>query len=150
MKFLYTLLILLFSQTALIAQATAEVDLSEVETQGDANVPASFPRGTKAMVDYINHRLQYPLKAKAKKRGGVSYIRFTIEQDGTLTNFVVLKKDEISHREQPFYRRSIYISDFDEEAMRVAKSMPQWIPAKKQGENVTSSFVLKIKFTPEY
>jgi hypothetical protein len=148
LKLFYACLIFLFSDTVSIAQAIAAVDLSEVETQGDANIPASFPRGTKAMVEYINHQLQYPPKAKAEKRGGFSYVRFIVEQDGTLSNFAILKKEELTHREQPFYRRSIHITDLDEEALRVSRSMPKWVPAKKQGENVTSSFVLKIKFSP--
>lgn len=142
MKLVFTLL-LFSSHMALMAQATAEVDPYRLSPQGSVEIPASFPGGTKAMVDYINAKLRYPLKAKAEKRGGYSYIQFTIKADGTPTNFTVLRKEGI------MFELAEHITELDEEALRVSKSIHRWIPAKNQGEQVEVEFIMSIKFTPD-
>jgi protein TonB len=133
MKFIYTALIFLFSHTLLSAQATAEVDPKSIIAQGNVRIPAYFPRGTKAMITYVNNKLQYPPKAKAEKRGGTVYIGFTVEPDGSLTN--------IKASEPP--------TDLDLEVIRVVQAMPKWIPAKTDGKNMVSFFLMAITFTPD-
>jgi TonB family protein len=143
MKLFYMTLFLVLSHTALRAQATAAVDLQKISGQGTVEIPASFPRGTKAMVGYINAKLIYPSKAKTEKRGGYSFVQFTVERDGTLSNFKVLKGEGIE------LKPTLHLTDLDEEALSVIKSMPKWIPAKNKGEQVEVAVILSIKFTPD-
>lgn len=70
----------------------------------------------------------------AKQAGiqGKVYLKFVIEKNGSITNIVIL--------------RGIG-GGCDEEAIRVVKSMPTWIPGKQRGIPVRVEFNLPVRFT---
>ena len=79
------------------------------------------------MVDNV----KYPKEAREKGIQGRVFITFIVEKDGSLTNFKVVRG--IGH-------------GCDEEAIRVAKMMPNWEPGKQRGKEVRVQFNLPIKF----
>ena len=68
-------------------------------------------------------------KAPDAKIDGKVYIQFIVETDGSLTNFEILR--DIGH-------------GTGEEAVRVLKLSPKWIPAEKDGKKVRVQFSLPI------
>jgi protein TonB len=62
------------------------------------------------------------------------FIGFIVEPDGSLSDFKVL--------------RGIGYG-CDEEALRVAKSMPKWKPGMQNGETVRVSYLIPINFKLE-
>jgi len=94
----------------------------------------TFPGGDSERLKVLKENLQYPEEdAKAGTQGTV-WIQFTVNEDGTLSNFKVA--------------RSVS-TGLDAEALRVAKLMPNWNPGRQLGEPVVVSFKLPIKFTLE-
>ena len=66
------------------------------------------------MQSFIQHNLQYP--EKCHEATGKVYVGFTVETDGSITDAKVLRG--ICH-------------DYDEEALRVVRMMPHFIPGRR-------------------
>lgn len=90
-----------------------------------------FPGGDKVMYQYLGKNMRYPSEAQDKNVQGMVYISFVVEKDGSITGVRCLKGIG---------------SGCDEEAMRVVKSMPNWIPGMQDGEIVRVRFNLPIAF----
>ncbi|MDP5172464.1 MAG: TonB family protein [Bacteroidia bacterium] len=105
------------------APITGPLDMAE-------QMPA-FPGGESAMFSYLQSKLQYPPLAKEREVEGTVYLRFVVEADGRLTGFRVLRGLGYG---------------CDEEALRIAKSMPRWKPGAQQGAPVPVYYTLPIKF----
>lgn len=60
---------------------------------------------------------------------GKIVVSFIVNEDGNLNDIKV--------------KKSVY-SDLDQEAVRVVKSMPKWIPAKQNGKAVKSKYTLPV------
>ena len=80
-----------------------------------------FPGGREAYEKYLKDNLKYPEEAAAKGIHGNVTCSYMIEKDGGITNVRIWRSDDPS---------------LEKEAIRVISSMPKWIPAKKNGENV--------------
>ena len=93
-----------------------------------------YPGGDEARIKFIRENLVYPQEAIDKKIEGRVFIGFVIEVDGSLTNFSIL--------------RSVHPL-LDEEALRVIKLMPKWIPGELRGKPVRVQFQMPITFTLE-
>lgn len=91
----------------------------------------SFPGGEEKMKEFITKNLNYPKKALENSIQGVVYVSFEIDKKGKVGKVKVL--------------RGIG-SDCDEEAIRVIKMMPDWIPAISSGKAVSSLFTIPITF----
>ncbi|MEI7980830.1 MAG: M56 family metallopeptidase [Bacteroidota bacterium] len=95
------------------------------------DVMPKYPGGDDARMKFMLENIKYPEKAKRDTIQGKVFIQFVVEPDGTLTNFKIM--------------RGIG-GGCDEEALRVVKLMPKWIPAQKNGKSVKTEFVFPIKF----
>ena len=84
---------------------------------------ATFPGGERGVRDFIRKNKTYPNECKATRANGKVVIGMTIAPDGTPGNIHVAVSSGNSH--------------MDDEAMRIAKIMPKWDPAKdiKNGED---------------
>ncbi|HLO91226.1 MAG: TonB family protein [Chloroflexota bacterium] len=91
-----------------------------------------FPGGDEARVKFLRNNINYPQIAKESSITGTVYVTFVVGRDGRLANFKIL--------------RGIG-GGCDEEAIRVLKMMPPWIPGKQGGKNVPVQFNLPIRFT---
>ncbi len=86
-----------------------------------------FPGGEDSLIFFLQNKIQYP----QDDAQGTVYVNFIIEKDGIVSN--------------PRILRGIG-SACDEEAIRVIKLMPKWIPGKQNGKTVRVQYNLPIKF----
>jgi len=91
-----------------------------------------FPGGENEMHTFLASRIRYPGEAREVSIQGTVFITFVVETDGSITNIRVL--------------RGIG-SGCEEEAIRVIKSMPPWVPGKQNGIAVRVRLTLPVKFT---
>ena len=91
-----------------------------------------FTGGKQAMYKYISNNIKYPKQAKTENIQGKVFIEFIIEKDGKISNVKV--------------KRGIG-GGCDEEALRVIRNMPNWIPGKQRGESVRVVYTIPIKFS---
>jgi protein TonB len=94
------------------------------------NMP-EFPGGEEALNRYLNDSIHYPELAIEKKIQGRVFISFVVKEDGSVIDARVL--------------RGIG-GGCDEEALRVIKAMPSWIPGKQYGIPVRVQVNLPVKF----
>lgn len=87
-----------------------------------------FPGGIKAFEEYLGENLNYPNKESVE---GIVIVGFMVEKDGHLSDIQVLRTLD---------------SLCDEEALRLVKNMPPWIPGKKGNETVRVKMTLPIQF----
>lgn len=95
---------------------------------------ASFPGGTKEMMKFLWTNIHYPKYESEIAISGKVIIKFTVMKDGSITDVKVIKG-------------FVDCPECDAEAVRVVKMMPRWIPAKKNGEDVNSYYILPITFS---
>lgn len=94
--------------------------------------PATFPGGMESFYGYLQHNLKYPTAAREKNVQGKVFVQYIIETDGSLIDLKIV--------------RGIG-SGCDEEAIRVMKGSPKWIPGMQGGKAVRSMYTLPISFT---
>ena len=112
---------------ALPAQALQQAKSEEIED----NLQPMFPGGEQALIAYMSNNLVYPEAAVRKQLQGRLFVRFVVEADGRLTNIAI-------HRSaHPI---------LDEEGMRMVRSMPRWVPARREGVAVAAPMMLPITF----
>ena len=97
----------------------------------NVEVMPSYPGDMTECYMFLARQMHYPEEAAEKGIEGRVLIRFVVEKDGRLTNFEVIETPD------PL------LSD---EALRVLKQMPQWIPAKNKGKDVRCRYSMPIQF----
>ncbi|MEY4927326.1 MAG: hypothetical protein RI894_1762 [Bacteroidota bacterium] len=107
--------------------------LEKAETVGADFAPAQFPGGEKALMQYIKEHLKYPKMALENGVEGKVFLKLTIEADGSVSEATVL--------------RGIG-SGCDDEAVRLAKSLPNFIPLVRNGKAIRQTYNLPISFIP--
>ncbi len=110
--------------------------ISNTEGEGDlpfdfVDVMPQFPGGQGSLKRFIASKSVYPGSAFQNKIEGTVIVGFVIDKYGRLRNPKILK--------------SLY-PYCDEEALRVVRLIPDWIPAKNQGRNVSINFSMPIEF----
>ncbi|MEM9022339.1 MAG: M56 family metallopeptidase, partial [Bacteroidota bacterium] len=93
-----------------------------------------FPGGTEALYRYFFKEMDYPKAARKAGVEGKVFVQFTVATDGAVEQ-VKLKKG-IGY-------------GCDEEAVRVVRSMPQWQPARSNGQATAVTMTLPIRFARE-
>lgn len=91
----------------------------------------SYPDGDLKLMEYIAQNINYPQEALESGIQGRVFVSFVVEPNGSITNEKVL--------------RGIGYG-CDEEAIRVVKTMPKWIPGKRKGKPVRVSVTIPVKF----
>ena len=90
-----------------------------------------FPGGIQALVTYLKDNVKYPQEMAEKKIQGRVVVSFIIDKEGNVTDVKVA------------YSVS---KQFDEEAMRVIRAMPKWVPGKQNGKNVNVRYNIPVSF----
>jgi len=90
-----------------------------------------YTGGDEARIKFMVENIKYPEEAKKAGIQGKVFVTFVIQADGAVTDVKVL--------------RGIG-GGCDEEAVRVVKMMPNWIPGEDKGKKVAVQFNLPIKF----
>lgn len=105
---------------------------SENEPFVKVNESATFPGGVNAWNKYLESNLKYPDEAISNGVEGRVFIQCIVEKNGKGTDIFVIKGIG---------------AGCDEEALRLIKEMPRWIPAKKDGRIVRQKIVFNIHFS---
>lgn len=106
-----------------------ERQISEGQVIPDSD-PA-FPGGTERLNAYLADNIQYPSVAADAGISGVVVVSFIIEKDGTISDVKCLRNIG---------------GGCGDEAVRLVKTMPKWIPGVKDGKLVRCQFKLPITF----
>lgn len=92
------------------------------------------PGGINAFYKYVSSSIQYPAMAREAGISGKAYLKFVVEQDGSISDVQVIKGVP-------------GCPDCDKEAIRVIKSYPQkWKPGKQNGRAARVYYNLPIAF----
>lgn len=90
-----------------------------------------FPGGLEGLMEFLNTHITYPPIAAERNIEGSVIVRFIVEKDGSISGVRILRSVDIN---------------LDYEAIRVCKSLPKFIPGRKNGEVVRVWFALPVKF----
>ncbi len=97
-----------------------------------AEVMPSYPGGMDALLRFLQRNLQNPKEMEEGELVSVK-IKFVVGYDGKLQSFTTVEDGgEI----------------FNKEVIRVLKKMPEWIPGRSNGENVSVYYTIPVKFIP--
>lgn len=99
----------------------------------DISEMPEFKGGIEALYKYFGGNIEFPEAAKRNDVSGLVAVGFVIEKDGSVSSV------KINGCDTPNY-------GFEEEAMRVVRSMPAWKPGKHNGHPARVQFSLPIKF----
>jgi len=91
-----------------------------------------FPGGNQALLRYIKINLTYPDKAIENNIEGTVQISFTVQTDGSLNNFSILKGIGYG---------------CDEEILKILAKSPRWKPGIMNGKAVTVNTSVSVKFS---
>ena len=95
------------------------------------SIPAQFPGGQLALMEWIKQNMVYPQEAIAKGIEGRVIVKFTVEEDGTITNGKILRGID------PL---------LDNEALRLVSIMPKWSPGRFDGKDTRFTYNLPLLF----
>ena len=90
-----------------------------------------FPGGKPALDKYLSENVKYPQAAKDNGVEGVVGVQFIVHTDGTFGAIKIVRMID---------------PDLEQEAVRVVKNMPNWIPAEKNGQPVEAPAQVNIPF----
>ena len=90
-----------------------------------------FPGGEGELLKYISTHIKYPTMAAENNIQGRVVVKFVVQKDGKVGEVVVLRGQD---------------PDLDKEAVRVVKTLPNFIPGKMNGQAVSVWNTLPINF----
>ena len=110
-------------------QAQDPLDTGRVYTVVEVDVQAAFPGGEWELNKFLersvrNEYLVHDVQGKV-------YVQFIVEKDGSVSDLQIVKGSQPS---------------FDVEAIRVVKTLPSWLPARKGDELVRMERVVAVPF----
>jgi len=94
----------------------------------------AFKGGPPALKKFIQNEMKYPKKAEKEGREATILLIFTVDENGHILNPRVIGGDA------PY---------FNEEALRIVNSFPDWIPGKIDGIPAPLEVTVQIDFQPE-
>ncbi|WP_461637251.1 TonB family protein [Labilibaculum euxinus] len=109
----------------------------EVSVDGRVNssqmdgIAPQFPGGDLELQKFIARTIKYPVEAQEKGETGRVFVTFIINKLGAVENVCTAKSVSPS---------------LDAEAIRVIKTLPNWIPGSKDGKSVNVTYTLPINF----
>lgn len=101
-------------------------EVNEIYNSAGVDIKPEFPGGYENFYKYIGSTFKVP---NVPRLSGKILVSFVIEKDGSVTDIRVLR--DIGY-------------GTNEEAIRVLKNSPKWIPAEQNGKKVRCSFMLPI------
>ncbi|MEJ5993527.1 energy transducer TonB [Pedobacter sp. Du54] len=119
--------------TATAKATPARVEPNTVYDQVAMETPPTYPGGIAALYKFLSSNMVYPKAAAEAKVKGTTYVTFTIEKDGSLTD-IKAEGRKLG-------------SGLDEEAIRVVKLSKKWNPGLINGMPVRVKYNIPVKFT---
>ncbi len=102
------------------------------EIFANADVMAKFPGGWSAFQKFLGDNLKYPAEERKIGIEGKVMVNMVVEKDGSLSDIKVVRGDN---------------ENFNNEALRVLKSSPKWLPGLQNGKRIRSSYTLPVNFS---
>lgn len=96
-----------------------------------AGATPEYPGGDAAMKQYLAENMKYPQTAIDNGIEGTVDVAFTVKTDGSIGTIKIVRMVD---------------PDLEQEAVRLVKSMPAWIPADKNGSPVEAPVQIQINF----
>lgn len=90
-----------------------------------------FPGGDKALVNFLLNSVRYPVEAQKSGIQGRVICQYVVDENGAISDVSVVRGVDPS---------------LDQEAVRVIKSMPNWIPGEQRGKKVSVKYTLPLNF----
>lgn len=92
----------------------------------------TYPGGREALDTYITTNLRYPAPALENGIEGIVQVKFVVNADGSIGTIRIARMID---------------PDLEQEAIRLVKNMPAWLPAENAGTPVKAEVTLPIKFS---
>ena len=112
-----------------VADAALKIQKREIFTAVEQN--PEFVGGQAKMYQYLGENIKYPAAAQRANISGRVFVKFVVEDDGSIGDVNVMKGIGFG---------------CDEEAIRVVKSMPRWKPGVQNGKNVRVYYNMPIVY----
>jgi TonB family protein len=93
---------------------------------------AMFPGGMDAFSRYLSKTIRYPMEAREKRIQGKVLLNFIVEKDGSISDIRVARETG---------------GGLSDEAVRVVKQSPRWVPAMQNGVPVRQRYTTPISFS---
>ncbi|NDW09381.1 energy transducer TonB [Dysgonomonas sp. 520] len=90
-----------------------------------------YPGGRAELMRYLGDNIKYPTSAAELGIEGQVILQFVVEKNGSITDIKVVRTLDPA---------------CDKEAVRVVKSMQNWVPGRQNGQSVRVQFTLPIKY----
>lgn len=117
-------------ETRNVVGEEAVVNSEEISTFAE-EMP-SFPGGDEELYSFISQNIKYPELAKRNEISGKVLVEFVVDVDGKIIDPKVVKGIGYG---------------CNEEALRIVKLMPKWIPGKQDGKPIKVKLLLPIIFS---
>jgi len=116
---------------ALRKSAKKEQVAAAFEAEEELSIEPTPEIGNDAYIEYLKENLKYPEEARENNIDGTVVITVVVQQDGSLVNFEV--KQGLGF-------------GCDQEAIRLIKEGPIWVPGIKNNKNITQSVEVTVRF----
>ena len=91
----------------------------------------TFPGGEAALMKYLSSHIQYPTLAQENNVQGKVIVQFVVTKTGKVGEVKVVRSVD---------------KDLDREAVRVCKSLPNFVPGRQNGQPVSVWYTLPVTF----
>ncbi len=105
----------------------------EPETSS-TRIQPSYPGGINALMRFLAAKIKYPEPARLQNIQGKVYLQFMVDEKGKIRDIVPIRYPDIL---------------LMKEAVRVVKTMTNWIPGEEDGKPVSVVYVLPVSFVLE-
>ena len=126
----FFLLILIFCCGFIFTQTSDSITVEKRVYEFAEQMP-EFQGGEKALYSFLADNIKYPALAMDSCISGTVYLKFIVNENGSVTDVVLLKGIGYG---------------CDIEAMHVVNLMPDWIPGSQNGKNINVYYSLPVKF----
>lgn len=116
-------------------QMAAEIPMGDDPICEKPDKMPRFPGDKDAVYKFLGENLKYPYDDKMNGEEGLVMVRFIVEKDGSLTD--VQTVDE---------KRTYGSQEMKDEAIRVIKLMPKWLPGTLDEEPVRVLYKMPIRY----
>ncbi|HJA14586.1 MAG TPA: energy transducer TonB [Candidatus Butyricimonas faecavium] len=103
--------------------------------EGDGDIPfiavEKMPRFNGDLNKWLQKNLKYPPRCAEMGIGGKVFVEFVVEKDGSISSINIVRSAD---------------PDLSQEAIRVVKAMPKWIPGMQRDKAVRVRFTIPITF----
>jgi len=120
------------SVTLMAEDKTAKIAKDEKGYYSRTETMPVYPGGQEALQDYVANNIQYPDDAINNNMEGVVNVRFTIDEQGHVSNVSTIG-NKLGY-------------GMEEEAMKVVSGMPSWTPGMIKGKKVKAWYTLPISY----